>query len=64
MKSFCRSRRAGWARSTKRATRGWIAPSVPVELLTDEELEFYRVLAEKARAIPIEAPKEPPAETS
>ncbi|HEV3061411.1 MAG TPA: hypothetical protein VGY48_24395 [Vicinamibacterales bacterium] len=26
---------------------------VPVERLTDEELEFYRVLAEKGRAIPI-----------
>jgi len=37
---------------------------VPLELLTDEELEFDRVLAEKGRAIPIDAPKEPPAKAT
>ena len=30
---------------------------VPIERLTDEELAFYRTLAEKGRAIPIEASK-------
>jgi hypothetical protein len=30
---------------------------VPLERLTDEELEFYRVLAKKGRAIPIDASK-------
>jgi hypothetical protein len=27
---------------------------VPIERLTDEELEFYSVLVEKGRAVPIE----------
>jgi hypothetical protein len=30
---------------------------VPLERLTDEELDFYLALAEKGRAIPIEASK-------
>jgi hypothetical protein len=30
-------------------------PVVPIEHLTDEELEFYLRLAEKGRAIPIDA---------
>jgi hypothetical protein len=37
---------------------------VHAERLSDEELDFYLALAEKGGAIPIDAPKEPRAETT